>query len=142
MEGFNEFGSVQNTAAGLWRHVTFLRFKPDVTNEQKVFVVGNATALKNVCIWPTNGILYVYSLDAGFAGSLEGRDQNFEVSLIFTFTSVWDLRYFAGDENTYCVSSPNECDPEYFKFKQLLRPLLYDGPDGQGRFVFDFEVLP
>jgi len=124
-----------NPFAGFYRHMEFFRYKDDVSHEQKLQIIGNFSALRLRCTWPTNGIYYVQSIDAGFTNS-----HQMEHGFVVSFTSVWDRHYFVGDDSTDCIAQPHDCDPHFYLFKKQIKPLLYDGPE-PATYQFDFEVL-
>lgn len=114
---------------GVVRHIVLLRYKPEVSDAQRMAILERFRNMKNVAL--RNGKPYITAIHAGPQRSHEGIDQGFDQVFIIKFRSEGDRNYYVGPP---AVTNPAFYDAERLKFKEVIDPLLAD----HGVMVFDF----
>lgn len=154
---FGTILGVQTTCAlassnqGMVKHTVFFRYKSRVMNNPKQLkeIRRRFLDLKSKSL--KNGLPYIVSIDAGYANSSEGLDQNLFDGYILTFKNEEDRDYYVGcNENVKCSEGGFKLaglpyDRAHDHFKIYVGPLLYDAdgdgiPVPEGVFVFDFTA--
>lgn len=123
----------QRYRPGKIEHIVLFKYRPDVNNETKQLVIDRFLDLKNQCV--RNNLAYIGSIVTGSANSLEGLDRGFDQGFIVTFRSEGDRNFYVGNP---IVNDHRYYDLKHDEFKNFVRPLLLNGPEGV--LVFDFRV--
>ncbi|OCL03145.1 stress responsive A/B barrel domain protein [Glonium stellatum] len=75
-------------------HIVLFQFKPDASAEVIKDVCDRMLALKDNCIHPTSGKLYVKSSTGGTDNSIEGIQNGITHAFIVEFESAEDRDYY------------------------------------------------
>lgn len=118
-----------NYKPGVVRHIVLLRYKPEVSDAQRIAILERFRNLKNTSL--RNGHPYIVAIHAGPQHSHEGIDQGFDQVFILKFRSEGDRNYYVGPP---VITNPAFYDAERLKFKEVIDPLLAE----HGVLVFDF----
>lgn len=117
---------------GVIRHIVFLRYKPEVSDAQRMAIRERFRNLKNTSL--RNGLPYIASIKSGSQHSYKGLDQGFDQVFIIKFLSEGDRNYYVG---TPTVTNPAYFDPAHQKFKEVIDPLLTE----HGLMAFDIDSI-
>lgn len=119
---------------GLVVHLVFLKYKDDVTLDQKKEVAQRFHALQESRRQDT-GQPYIKYIIGGVQNSLAGLGAGFEEGYTVGFQSAGDRNYYEGKP---IVTDPNFFDKNHEDFKNFLNPLL---DDVNGVLVFDYKSI-
>jgi len=130
------FFLAESSNEGLVKHFVGLRYKANVTRQEKIAILLRINELRYQCVNATTKKPYIVSLDLGLANSHEGLDLKMEHGFIVTFENIDDRDYYVGRPFHYPY------DPVHDAFKDFILQYLDIGSSiGPGGYVFDFTVM-